>query len=483
MLPIQHQRKRTMKKSKTFVFVFFVIVFISSLILLSMSSKIRANPISGKHAGYAIGDDTLKMQSANKAARVIIITNRFEQEIEGSQAPEGWRFVVLETRWENIHPKQKIEKDKLEGKTDRTMGVKTFARKEEKKKEDFVEVDVAYMIEKIINHAYLVADGLGFSLNGVTEDIPDGANLEETFTLSKYGEIRSVNFAYLIPERIENLGFRFFDYEYGHIDIPIRGDMKKALGTDGLLGDVISRTKNDAVEVAVHSFNLQEDYDDEEAPEDWRYAIIHLSGKSFLGNKVRDIIQIEPEEYTWVTAEGGYFYYCEGGSTTEEGMIRFTPEVFQHQELAFLIPASDQLSQLGLRIRNDVLMLDLTEKKPKSLPKPLASHQDGDIMEVRFYGVQKKNGQVIVDLGIQSFETSGIEIQRDAQFMIVIDDEKISLDDSLTDELLHRPPTPFIIPPKTFVRFELAFETDASPTSLYYRGYESENFFSLIKDD
>ena len=59
------------------------------------------------------------------------------------------------------------------------MGVKTFARKKETKKEDFVEVDVAYMVEKIINHAYLLAEGLAYSLHRETEDIPEGANLDE----------------------------------------------------------------------------------------------------------------------------------------------------------------------------------------------------------------------------------------------------------------------------------------------------------------
>lgn len=63
--------------------------------------------------------------------------------------------------------------------------------------------------------------------------------------------------------------------------------------------------------------------------------------------------------------------------------------------------------------------------------------------------------------------------------MLVVDEKRISIDDSLTDKLAHRPPSPFIIPPKTFVRFELAFKTDVSPTSLYYRGYRSENYFKL----
>ena len=63
--------------------------------------------------------------------------------------------------------------------------------------------------------------------------------------------------------------------------------------------------------------------------------------------------------------------------------------------------------------------------------------------------------------------------------MLIVNEEKISIDDTGTDTLLHRPPSPFIIPPKTFIRVELAYETEASPTSLYFRGYRSEATLNL----
>jgi len=59
--------------------------------------------------------------------------------------------------------------------------------------------------------------------------------------------------------------------------------------------------------------------------------------------------------------------------------------------------------------------------------------------------------------------------------------EDIYFDEGATSALFHRPPTPFVVPPQTFVRFELAFETDETPETLYYRGYESERNFDLSK--
>jgi hypothetical protein len=164
-------------------------------------------------------------------------------------------------------------------------------------------------------------------------------------------------------------------------------------------------------------------------------------------------------------------------------MIRFTPEVFQHQEIAFLIPSSERVTQMGVRLRNDIFQLKLSDTKPEKMPEAVATHLDGDVMEVKLLGVRKENGRFIVDICIQSLENSGIEIQRKVQFQLVVDDKKISLDDKATDRLNHRPPKPFIIPPRSFIRFELAFETPDLPTSLYYRGYTSEKTFPLSEKD
>jgi hypothetical protein len=419
-------------------------------------------------------------KASNKAVSVKILGSTSTQELSGEKASKGRVFIVLETEWENIHPKQKVEKDKLEGKTDRTMGVGTLAGRK-KKETEYVEVDVAYQVGKLYDHVYLLADGLAYPLHKITENTAEGVNLQETFAITKQGEKRKASFVYLIPESAKNRGFQFFDYQYGHVLLPVQGDLKLAQGSGNPPGNVLGRIQTKMVEIATHAVDFQNAFAGDEAPEDWQYAVVQLSGKSLSGKTIKDIVQIEPTEYTWINTEGGYLYYASGGSTNEGGMIRFTPEVFQHQEIAFLIPSSARVAQLGIRLRNDVFHLKLTDIKPEDMPEAIATHHDGDVMEVKLFGTRKEDGKVILDIGIQSLETSGIEIQRKAQFQLVVNDEKISLDDSATDKLQHRPPKPFIIPPKTFVRFELAFKTDASPTSFYYRGYKSENTFELSK--
>jgi len=101
---------------------------------------------------------SLNEQSENEAARVDIVNYTLLQEIDGNKASKGKNFVVIATRWENIHKKQAVEKSRTEGKADRTMGVGGLAGKKSGDAAELVEMDVAYMIRKFEDHAYVLAD-------------------------------------------------------------------------------------------------------------------------------------------------------------------------------------------------------------------------------------------------------------------------------------------------------------------------------------
>jgi hypothetical protein len=416
---------------------------------------------------------------ANKAARLKINKTTFEEALAGQKAPTGKIFLVLETEWENIHPKQNIEKSRLEGKQDRTMGVGGLTGGGQKGKEEYVHADVAYKIPKLFDHAYVLAEGKSYALDPVTEKMSKGTGIQKAFEIAKFGEKKKVELVYSIPKEAKNIGFQLFDYANGHILVRVKGDLKLAAGTGGPAGKVLDQIKDELVEIAANKLNFQADYKGERAPEGWRYAFVEIGGKSLSGGSVKDIIQIKPQEYCWLATPEGYFYYSCGGSAGESGLIRFTPEVYQNQELAFLVPASVQNFNLGLRIKNAVYTLKLGGKAFPELPKAQAIHRDGNAMEVMFFGARRQERRMIVDLGIRSLTKSGLEIQTSQQFLLVVGDQKVNFDEAATKTLFHRPPDPFIIPPQTFVRFELAYQMEAAPSSLYYRGYESENYFKL----
>lgn len=419
---------------------------------------------------------------ASKAARIRIIKSSLETELAGREAPEGKAYLVLQTEWENIHPKQKVKKSDLEGKPDRTMGVGGLTGKKKETKEEYVDVDVFYLVPNLFDHIYCLADGQSVSLDGMTKEVADGTNPQGEFSIAKFGQKKLLSLVFLIPDTTENLAFQLFDFAYGHILVPISGDIELALGTGGAPGKALGSIKDNLIELAALKMDLRSDFEGEEAPAGWRYAVIQLGGKSLSqGGRVKNIIQIEPTEYIWLQTRDGFFYYCFGATTTEDGYVRFTPEVFQTQQLRFLVPAGDKDLALGIRIQNKVYSLPLSPDFSLKLPKASASHHDGKTMEIQLFGARREEGKVILDLGIQSLVGSGVEIQTSPQFMLEAGGEKIEFDESATAELLRRPPEPFVIPPQTFIRFELAYETEATPTSLHYRGYESEKTFDLSK--
>lgn len=418
---------------------------------------------------------------SNKAARVMVKSATFETEVAGRTAAAGKTFLILETEWENIHPKQKIEKSKLEGKTDRTMGVGGLRGSGTVKKEEFVDVDVAYMVKSMYDHAYVVADGLAYPLQQATEELPGGIKIFEPFSLAKLGDKQDVSFLFSVPEDSENLAFQFFDYKYGHILLPIKGDAEKARQKGSVSMKVLGEVKSDLVELAAHELNLQQSYGEQTAPEGWQYAVVKLSGKSLSGKTVRDIVQLKPDEYTWIKTDGGYLYYGSGGSTTKDGFIRFIPEVSMVQEVAFLAPVSSKSFRLGIRVKNEVFHIDLIGD-PKGLPPARAKHTDGDIMEVMILGTRRENGTIILDLGIRSlYERSGLEIQTRNQFILLAGDKHVYFDQAATNALVHKPPKKFIVPSKETIRFELAYVTETEPTQLYFRGYRSQAKLDLFK--
>jgi hypothetical protein len=419
--------------------------------------------------------------SSNKAARIVIHKYSLEKELVGLKAPEGKVYLQLQTEWENVHPKQKVKKSDLEGKPDRTMGVGgLMGGKKKEKEEDYVDMDVPYVVPNFFDHVYLLVDGQAYSLDKLTETIPGGSSLSESFTLPKLGDRKKVQFVYLVPVEAKNIAFQFFDYSFGHILIPIQGDQKLSVGQGAPGGRYLDQIKDSMIEMAAQALNFKNEYKGEEAPEGWRYAVVQLSGKSLSGSaSMGNIIQIQPEENIWVVTKEGYLYYSCGGSTTEDGFIRFTPEFSQNQEVGFLVPSSIKDYTLGIRVQNRVYTLKLGGGLSPEMAKPKASHRDGKTMEVMLFGARKEEGKVILDLGIKSLVNSGIEIEAEQQFILKGGEEDIYFDEASTQTLPHRPPAPFVIPPQTFVRFELAFETDETPTQLYYRGYESEKTFSL----
>ncbi|MFQ5549084.1 MAG: hypothetical protein ACE5FV_12385 [Woeseia sp.] len=421
-------------------------------------------------------------QQSNEAIRVQAIGSAEQSNLFGTVAEFGSAFLVLQTRWENVHPKEKVARDKLEGKVDRTMGVGGLGGGGRSSgPAEYVDMDVAYKVPRLNDHVYVLADGQAIALHPVTATLPGGAEPTSSFGIAKHGEVKELRLAYLIPENSKNVALQFFDYNNGHLLIPLRGDAELARNSQEARAGVLDEIATDVVELAAHRLAFADDYQGEAAGSGWRFAVVQLGGQSLSrGGNMASILQFDPSKYMWVTADGGFIYYASAGSTDAKGNIRFTPEIYQRQEVAFRVPESTEHLSMGLRINRDVVTLSLTDRTPASMPEAKMRHEDGDVMEILLYGTRREGDYLIVDLGIKPvIEGQGLEVRTSQQFLLQTADGELRPDTLATAELPGHPPAPFVVPPGAPVRFELAYRTAASPTALRLRGFRGEGKFEL----
>lgn len=395
---------------------------------------------------------------------------------------QGGRSGILATTGAGLGCEQKIEKSKVQGKTDRTMGVAAFARGEEGGEgEEYVEVDVAYLVPRLYDHVYLMADGVGYGMHELSGEIEGGVDTVEELRLEKQGEVKEVRLVFLIPEEAENLALQLLDYEYGNLLVPIQGDSKLARGGAGLPAGSVDEARTAQLELATRGVNLRESYGGREAPEGLRFAVVEMVGRSRAEvGGVGNIVEIDPTEYLWLRSTGGYLQYGQPVDDPAGAVIRFTPEIIQSQEVAFLVPETADRFRLGLRVANEVVELDATRRGPEGLPRTRGRLRDGEVMEVLFFGGRRQGDRFILDLGIRPLiEASGLEIQACEQFILELGDRDEWLDEAATAALPHGPPEPFIVPPGTAVRFELAFAASEAPVDLRVRGFRTEERITL----
>ncbi len=439
------------------------------------NAQSASRPVSGN--GRSVAET-----AANDAVRLQIIDSEENNELPGSAASTNKTFLVLDTRWENIHEKQKVSKDKLEGKTDRTMGVGGLGTGGGSSgPTEYVEMDVAYKIPKLVDHVYALVDGQAVPLHPAMSRLPNGLEPTSPFGVGKQGEIRDLQLAFLVPEDAENVALQVFDYNNGHLVIPLRGSLELAKSSAAGPGDALDSVSTDVVELAAHSLDFANDYRGEAAGPGWRFAVVELGGQSVSrGGRMGRILQFDPKKYMWVHADGGYVYYASAGSTDAKGNIRFTPEIYQRQEVAFLVPDAVERLSMGLRINRDVVNLSLTKRAPSPMPDAGTRHEDGDVMEVLLYGSRRDGDYLILDVGIRPIiKGQGLEVKTARQFLLQTPDGEVKLDRQATAALPGHPPDPFVVPPGAAVRFELAYKTAATPTSLRVRGFRGEGVLEL----
>ena len=417
---------------------------------------------------------------SNRAVRVTAMGVSRQRGLFGTEAPPGWTFLVVSTEWENIHPRQRVRKDR---RPDRTMGLGNFANATPApSSSDMVEADVAYQVPAFVDHAYVVVDGRSRSLHAITEAVEDGARLRDEFTLPRLGDRRRVRLAYMVPESAPDVAFRYLDYSYGPIELPLLGSPESA-AREREGRRPLDRLEHPSLELVVDAFEILAPGAGREpgsGPEP-RMARVTIAGKSLSQERegVRDIVQLPLMESIWLELDDGYVVAPADASGDP---LRFTPELFQEQTILFDVPAEVEGARLGVRIRNDVHHLELGRAAPQGLPRARASLRDGDVLEVRYFGHRIEGDHLVVDLAVVPLAaTTGVELQPAAQFRLSAGSENLRIDRDATAALLHGRADDFAVAPGTPVRFELAYRVPrgGAPTAIRYRGFTLEGELAL----
>lgn len=413
---------------------------------------------------------------ANQAVRVEVLGATVQPELFGEPSSGDRTFLVLLTRWENIHPRQLVDRASLEGRPDRTMGVAGFAGGGAGPGGQ-VAVEVAYVVPRLADHLFALVDGTAVPLDPVTGLLPRGVEPGAGLTLPALGSTAVLPLAFQVPADARDVALRFFDYTYGHLVVPIRGAVDPA---EAVEAPVLDRAETDELEIAATRVAFRERYGERSAPSGWRWVVVGLHGQSrSVHGEVGDIVQLDPTEHAFLLADGGYLRYAAAGSLDEGGMIRFTPEVPQGQELAFLAPEDEGRFDLGLRLRNQVVLLELTGERPRGPPRGVATHRDGDVLEVTLFGLRREGTGWVADLGVRPLvEGRGITLRADAQLRLVSQEGEVGPDLAASEARPGRPPSPFVVPPGVAVRFELFYALAAEPVGVRYRGFRGEGMLT-----
>ncbi|MDH3242664.1 MAG: hypothetical protein OEO83_18580, partial [Alphaproteobacteria bacterium] len=273
----------------------------------------------------------------NDSVRVELMRVIRGDEIAGTPAPEGMEAVILVTRWTNIHPRELVEKSKLEGKTDRTFGAGGLfagggggaaAR-------EMVEIDVAYKVPKPVQHAFLVAHGVATDMRVEGAALPNGIAAKQAFSISRFNESREARLAYFVPRGTANLVFRFFDYSNGHITLAVAGDQALALAPPDLSGSPAGTLPE--LKLAVHGLRFDGDYLGNAAPAGWRFALVDVVGRGEAQpGKMGAIATVDPTRSAWLAGDAGFVAWGLPPADGERA-VSFTPEIFQRRVFGFLV--------------------------------------------------------------------------------------------------------------------------------------------------
>jgi hypothetical protein len=420
----------------------------------------------------------------NRAVVLTVPSFTVTDQIGGTKAPNDRRFLIIDTRWQNILPLQPQPASGGGGAADSILGGLGGSRNSRAAGSGKL-VPVPYVIPDFPDHLFVLINGdMQSTLNEATASAPHPLSIEKLEVSAPSAPVEG-NVAFEIPARdVTSIELEYLDSDYGAMRLPLFG---KAPPPSKPLAAAVH---NDVVELTALRFRETPAVAGVQASAGHEYAIVDVDLRGMSEN---NLVRLEAARYSTLGDAEGFTYLpvpIDGLPGEFSGVTQLLPAIPQRGSIAFLVPASHSALTFAMNFPDlPSLKVAIPGSGPSSPPTPVAlmTIDDGEILSLKVYDAHSSNSlgdkrpgagnrYVVIDVGFASKSDQGIDFQTSAQLMLLDGDNKISVDADALDALPHPLIEDSIIPPHGQGRYEVVYQVPAATNSvvLYYRGFVSE---------
>ena len=409
----------------------------------------------------------------NQGIELTVFDYKLKECIGEEEADSDEVFIIISTLWKNIIPPQKKEISKSKDKGAGSLG---FGISKPQEQTQEVELFTPYLVENLQDNMYLIINNKHIAqIDEVTNELSDPFPLKD-LTLPEYeDELEGAIVFRSYKEEINSLLLVFFDFEQGHIQIPLM----ELPETKEEISALITQ-ENEYLKISFYEIKPQGDI-----------SLVDLGVESVSKGNVVDL---DFGQNVFLIEDGLYQYEA---LETEEmpfslyGFTRFIPYWERRGYLAFKIPPIQKNLSLLVNIpQTEPLSFNLNPKISISLPpKPVATIVDGEIARIDILGLsgasmikgqypEKDQQYLILDIITRCIplDQGNLILQSGEQFILMDQlGDKYSISE-VTQIIPHGIKLEQIVPAGTARRFNLVYKVplNIQKVTLYYRGYTLE---------
>jgi hypothetical protein len=459
----------------------------------------QAAPVPPRAAPTALEVNRLTplgLSASNRAAVVTVQSAGLLDSFAGNPAPVGRQFLVLDLHFRNILTPALVRDQ---------------------------QVPVAYQMQKLSDHVYLVADE-----RRVLRPLPfDAAGMLSTgeLMLPRAGTTVGGKLVYEVdaakPPR--ELAVRLYDYAHGHAVVPVLA--RPASEAKPQEKPVSPLAKNEVVEMGAFNVTKADELAGEKAPAGMTFVSVDLRARSQF-TFAADAAAFDPKarpgsktqvgtvadwteahRYLQLVAAGERAYSPLAGVTELPDAPRFLPDVLTGGRAVFLAPADATSLELradfpnaktpaGQIIKPKGVVLAIEGKRPALAKRPAIASVDDDVYKVAvdgqgvtdiFAGNKAADGAqfLVLDVTVNNVGRQGEFFQTTEQLKCATSDGAQLEVDPATFNGKYRPTELVFIPAGERRTFQVAYRIPAAETKprLAYGGISLAKVLDLKRFD